>query len=191
MAHNSPARPRTWTPARGAFGPSAAHAYHAPRIGLRHPMERTGMSQTRTNSRIEAEYRAPHAALGRALRARPQGDPRRPDARQPHPAALSDLRRPCVRPPQVGRRRQRIRRLLRRPRRAAARPRPSGRGGGDRAPGEARHALGRLARAGGAMGRARQSPDPLRRARALHRARAPRPRIWRCGSPAPLQASRR
>src|SRR5436853_74689 len=57
MAHNSPAQRRTLTPARGAFGPSAAHAYHVPRIGLRHPMERTGMSQTRTNSRIEAEYR--------------------------------------------------------------------------------------------------------------------------------------
>ena len=61
-----------------------------------------------------------------------------------------------------------------------------GRGGGDRAPGEARHALGRLARAGGAMGRAGQSPDPLRRARALHRLRhrglasgaAARPRLY-------------
>ena len=192
MAHNSPAQPRTWTPARGAFGPSAAHAYHAPRIGLRHPMERTGMSRRRERTR------GSRPSIGRRTRRSAELYAR---ARKVIPAGLTHDSRT----------------LLPYPIYAAAGVRPrkwdvDGNEYVDYFGGHGALLLGHghpavveaierqvklgsigsaLARAGGAMGRAGQSPDPLRRARALHCARAPRPRIWRCGSPAPLRPSRR
>ena len=126
------------------------------------------MSQTRTNSKIEAEYR------GRTRRSAELYE----RARKVIPAGLTHDSRT----------------LLPYPIYAARAPGPrkwdvdgneyvdyfGGHGalllghghpavhGGDRAAGEARHALGRLARAGGAMGRAGQPADPLCRARALH-----------------------
>src|SRR5947207_1367208 len=71
----------------------------------------------------------------------------------------------------VGRPRQRVRRLLRRPRRVALRPFASAARRSGAAPGGARHALGRLARARGALGRARAAARAFGRARALHRLR--------------------
>ena len=52
----------------------------------------------------------------------------------------------------------------------------------------ARHALGRLPRARGALGRADQPPAAVRGDACASPAPAPRPRTWRCGSPAPSPA---
>ena len=122
--------------------------------------------------------------------------PGRPDARQPHAAALSDLCRP--------RRRARASgtstatststtsaATARCCSATAIRPCVEA----IAAPGAARHALGRLARAGGALGRAGQPPDPVRRAGALHRLRhrglasgaAARPRLHRQAEGDPLR----
>ena len=71
----------------------------------------------------------------------------------------------------MGRRRQRVCRLLRRAWRAAARPCASGRGRGGAGAGDAGHPLGLIARGRSALGRAGAAAGPVRRARAVHRVR--------------------
>src|SRR5712692_1950305 len=113
----------------------------------------------------------PHAGFGGALCAGLPGPSGGTDARLARRCPVSDLRRARRRSAQVGRRRQRVRRLLRRSRRAALRPFASANRRGGAAPGGARHALGRLARARSAMGRARAAARAFGRARALYRLR--------------------
>src|SRR2546421_1427380 len=128
-----------------------------------------------------------HTRLGRALCARLASPAGRSYARFARHGTLPYLHGARGGRAQVGRRWQRVRRLLRRPWSAALRPRARAARRSGAAPGHARHALGRLARARGAVGRARAAPRAFRRARALHRlgnrsdaARAaPRPRVHR------------
>ena len=149
-----------------------------------------------TNSRVEAEYRARTRRsadlYAEACKVLPAGLTHDSRTLLPYP----DLCRPCRRPAQVGRRRQRVRRLLRRPRRAAAGPWPPRRA--------SRRSQAQLA-LGTHWGASHElevrwaelvnRADPVRREGALHRLRhrglapgAPaRPRLHRQGQDDPLR----
>ena len=104
-----------------------------------------------------------------------------------HSTPLPPLRRARRRQPQVGRRRQRNRRLRHGPRRPAARPQHPAVVEAVAAQAAARHALRRVARAGDPLGRTGAATRALRRAPALHLVRhrgdddgaAPRARLHR------------
>ena len=127
------------------------------------------MSAPLTNSKIESEYRARTSGSAKLYE----------EARKVIPAGLTHDSRTLLPYPiyaaraggplQVGRRRQRIRRLFRRPRRAPARPRPSGGRRGRAAPGTQGTHWGSSHRTGSALGAARPAPYPVRGTRTLHR----------------------
>ncbi len=129
------------------------------------------MARLATPARAAERLHRSAAGLAGARRPGATALPRRRHPRQPAHAAVPPLHRPRRGRLQVGRGRPPVHRLLDGPRRAAARPQPARRPRRRAGAGAPGHALRRLSRQGGGVGRVGLPPRALRRAGALHRLR--------------------